>query len=538
MSTETQHSMQLASYWLQECNEFHRGCQKQRRSAPSWSPTRLIDVRKAGTITLVDSIDTRETVRYNTLSHRWGDSELFKLDAGSLQTLKSGVDEKVLSNVFQDAVKVTRAQAVPYLWIDSLCIKQDDDNDWLAESIRMGDIYSSAYCNIAATVNSPETGGLAGFNRVRDPTDIAPAGFCVPSFWNSSHLSKGKYRVISRDYDDNALFTGPLNKRGWVFQERFLSRRSLHFTANELIWECKEFLASESWPQGIPGPHDKRFKNLDNLNRTLRDCRYSLRGEAGWREIIRLYSNTTLTYAEDRTMAIAGVAKRFQQNSGDKYILGMWESTLLTDLLWMVGGSSGSRVHTKSRHFHSTPPSFSWLSLESAVLASYCMQLENLAEVVKLHLEYLTDDNTGPVRRGQLYLRGFLCEIQLVQNDEWTEETEYESYWKVYFDGKELDASSYPDFGRENLPRETANQRHFFLPIGRLKYDSTDSIKLEGLILELIDLSTLSFRRVGMSELSCRPGEKLSDLEVSSAEQPLHTSLYDPQTAKHIVCIH
>ena len=44
---------------------------------------------------------------------------------------------------------IARALDIRYLWIDSLCIVQDDPADWEAEAARMKDFYAEILFTIA-----------------------------------------------------------------------------------------------------------------------------------------------------------------------------------------------------------------------------------------------------------------------------------------------------------------------------------------------------------------------------------------------------
>ena len=73
---------------------------------------------------------------------------------------------------FKDAIDVTRALGVQYLWIDSLCIIQDSESAWLCESTLMSDIYRYSYCNIAAAYASSDNVGLFNDRKMLHPLPV------------------------------------------------------------------------------------------------------------------------------------------------------------------------------------------------------------------------------------------------------------------------------------------------------------------------------------------------------------------------------
>lgn len=131
-----------------------------------------------------------------------------------------------LPKTFQDAIHVTRALGFQYLWIDSLCIVQDDAEDWAAESRRMEHVFSSAYVTIAASCAS---GTGDGFLQSRMPRKFVPV----------TRPNGVQYAFCETiDNFDLDVEKGELNKRGWVLQERALSRRTIFFTKTQTYWEC------------------------------------------------------------------------------------------------------------------------------------------------------------------------------------------------------------------------------------------------------------------------------------------------------------
>lgn len=203
--------------WITDCNNDH----KCREICYNFSPTRLIDVghSQKDSMRLVTET-TPEHSRYIALSHRWGETDgtrLFWTLTSNIEKFKEHISFETLPYTFQDAVTTTRALGVQYLWIDCLCIIQDDSYDWHIESQRMEHIFSSAYCTIAATCATSVTDG---FLKPRAQRRYA-----------TLRTSDGQPLYMCEAIDDfrRDVEEGHLNQRGWVLQERVLSTRTLYF---------------------------------------------------------------------------------------------------------------------------------------------------------------------------------------------------------------------------------------------------------------------------------------------------------------------
>lgn len=130
----------------------------------------------------------------------------------------------------------------------------------------------------------------------------------------------------------------PLLRRAWVFQERRLSPRVLHFSANQLVWECR------STQQSVTGDINDNWTepdwHLPFESDSFEEAEYPFRypyddtGNA-WQRVVSEYSHLKLTYASDRLPAIAAIVERtMRARKDDNYIAGMWESSLLVDFAW------------------------------------------------------------------------------------------------------------------------------------------------------------------------------------------------------------
>jgi hypothetical protein len=177
--------------------------------------------------------------------------------------------------------------------------------------------------------------------------------------------------------------TSVLSDRGWILQERLLSRRILHWSVYEVSWECNEIMASERMPAGhrevgedwgwaardlVTAPWIKFRKILyRDLNELRGPDRWPVRDAGGWHDLVQEFTRRTLTVPSDRLPSISGLSNAYRKavfRPATSYIFGMWRETLLYDLCWFRVGSAASKETTVcSLSF----PSFSWASINSPI---------------------------------------------------------------------------------------------------------------------------------------------------------------------------
>lgn len=222
-----------ADNWGRSCLDDHEACRQD--VTHHGLPTRVIDL--GGTEEDIPHLyeSDGEDLPYVALSHCWGGKiPSSTIEANKLERCtEMKIDE--LPQTFQDAVQVTRALGIRYLWIDALCIIQDSREDWFKEAAKMASLYAGAAVVISALEAASSTAGFLGKRRV--PLAIL----------------NDKYGIQKLLKDYNEYFEDCLlARRGWCMQERLLAPIILHFGRDQMYWECRRCVTSEDGSKYYP----------------------------------------------------------------------------------------------------------------------------------------------------------------------------------------------------------------------------------------------------------------------------------------------
>ncbi|KAK4223495.1 heterokaryon incompatibility protein-domain-containing protein [Podospora fimiseda] len=338
------------NHWIQQCLSSHPKC-KNHHIKPNL-PTRLLDLGVVGqsqdVIKLIESESIPEGRQrlYTTLSHCWGSLELPKTTISTwAQNSESGIMVSSLPKKFRDAIKLTRALSLRYLWIDSLCIIQDDVSDWQDEASRMSSYYQNSYLTIPATSAHDAQEGL--FLDIDNPSlylakdaaaDLVAARVMIPH--------------PTTKLNDHS----PLTRRGWVLQEEDLSSHMIHCMTELWFWKCRSMEESE----------DEVYQ-AKTTNRTLAPeiadkCTEREEYMFRWMGVADEYARRHLTYEKDRLPALAGLVEFYQCRINHDALLGAWKSTIGYDLGWRIHDPDFSGLSHMGPVMLSPIPSWSWLS--------------------------------------------------------------------------------------------------------------------------------------------------------------------------------
>jgi hypothetical protein len=280
-----------------------------------------------------------------------------------------GIPLALLSQTIQDAVEVTRRLGIKYLWVDALCIiqEQPDKADWTIESAKMGLIYANAYLTIAATsASSASQGFLTRANRsgVSVNFRVCRAGPCEGKIYFREYT-----RITTTFYED--VECSPLLKRAWVKQERILSRRTVDFSSRQIYWTCRTSRYAEDGQVDGDGAIEASAVlssvAVFGLSRGApEDQMDMMRGMffSSWIHLIREYTALQLKFESDRLPALAGIAGVLGQSVPGRYLSGIWEASLPGGLLWEP------LARPARRSTQACLPSWSWASVVGPISAS------------------------------------------------------------------------------------------------------------------------------------------------------------------------
>jgi hypothetical protein len=382
------------------------------------------------------------------LSYCWGGNSSFVLTSTNIDKFRNGEFSTTdYPATLIEAVYITRALKIRYLWIDALCIMQDSPEDWAKESARMREVYGGAILTIAAmSASSTEVGML----RERSITAEA----CMIEWKSVKTTSRSNiFLRPTTSFWDTTMKNEPINQRGWTLQESLLSPRTLSYGSQQMVWECQECKTSESgrpilageihrdkgFIQSLltnrPSIREKTVRGSVKLLRRFSPCGWSFifyqsRGYedvfySRWFEIVKELSRREFTVQSDVLPALSGLAAAFQNLLDDQYCAGLWKDDMIRGLLWrshpraLVKSQSACSHAVSARSANLRIPSWSWASINGGTISFIVGEewkwssiwVEEVAKIIDCHTSPSTIDPFGLISGGHIVLHAPFLQI-------------------------------------------------------------------------------------------------------------------------------
>lgn len=327
---------------------------------------------------------------YMALSYCWGREQDFILTQLTRIELSRGFCLSRLPRLLRDACSITFRLGCRYLWIDALCIVQDDEEDKTREIAQMQNIFSRAFVVISASgANSCDSSCLSENRTLPTPIASVPVIIADPDvsrprsrFWSLSKPAIKAERVGIISLGNERLFSEyvdlcPSHRRAWTLEERMLPTRLLHFSKTQTTWHCKTAAMADGDLASSAETNDLLVRVLQPRPLSIGETQEDYMGvhyHQKWWDIVHQYSRLRMTKEKDKLPAIGAIAERFQTYLNSQYIAGLWRDKLPADLLWQRARASQEsrfipeiRETARSVRHADRAPSWSWASISAPV---------------------------------------------------------------------------------------------------------------------------------------------------------------------------
>ena len=300
---------------------------------------------------------------------QWGPEPHFRTTLSNIADFEQSISLEELPRTFQDAILVARRLGFRFLWIDSLCIIQDSRKDWAQEAASMHLYYRRSALTIAVDCARGDHEGFLHLARKNDPSvAILPSVGLPFELVSGTSLGSTQSLPVVQSPIGNILLrhrrmkdADHLSKRGWTLQETLLSRRTIHYSATELKWNCQKRSCFERNLNEAPvnHPREQGFLILSSfllIHKKNLETGYRYAFER-WYDILDDYAFRALSVSSDKLPAISGLAHEFSSQIHSTYKAGIWFEDIHCGLIW-----SYSEHGIKPDSYRA--PSWSWAAID------------------------------------------------------------------------------------------------------------------------------------------------------------------------------
>ncbi|KAH8765991.1 heterokaryon incompatibility protein-domain-containing protein [Diaporthe sp. PMI_573] len=309
----------LARRWKRDCLTQHKDKCRNPFTINAVSPAWVIDTALK---CIVPGVNISE---YVALSYRWSGSAGFRTTRHLLKDLqKPGALSQgsrlgnSMAPILRHAIELTQAIDERYLWVDAVCIVQDDETHLLTQLGLMGAIYATAKLTIVSC-DGDAVDGILGLKGISPPRRVDQR--LTPVF--------EREKVIFHRRPDFETGASPYFDRGWTFQEFFLSQRRLIFAGGQIHWHCscaywmEELIPSEN-------TYTDRWAVDAHLSYLLKGVPYL----GSLNVILSQYNARNLSFPEDALPGISGLLSLLSRTSEGGFLFGLPETAFDSALMW------------------------------------------------------------------------------------------------------------------------------------------------------------------------------------------------------------
>lgn len=438
----------LINRWRRTCETEHKVCNKTDGSHLQQLPSRVLELLDPSDETKgIRLVETQGKMQgtYACLSYCWGDpdTQIGQTCHENLRRQLQGIPFHNLPNTVIDAVHLCFKLGLRFLWVDRLCIVQDDMSDWSLEASRMCDIYNRSALTISVPLCKDSSQSFLEERRkgFREQNQYATVAYTEQnselegSLWifpGSPVQQKGPW-FLESDFNHTVVPSTYVRsrwlERGWTFQEWMLSPRVLHVDSMTL-WDCFEGHANELNRRHVkPVSHSRNLTSPGEL---------ISRETLSWDKVVNEYSQREILYERDRLPALAGLAARFAQARGYTYLAGLWLEEMPRSLLWQRYPAQREFCP----HADRKAPSWSWASYDRPVFLydpfDKIKHFTATASILSTFCQYDPPDSFSAVVKAWLDVNGLVSivteqdkvDCRIKAGDKWWDLLEFREEWK------------------------------------------------------------------------------------------------------------
>lgn len=345
----------LLRQWKEKCLSSHGetcgSTQAQSVYNDDARPTWLIDVwRKC-------LVRPSQHDRYIALSYVWGGAPTLMARMNNIAELlkplafAEGRTSVPIPKTIRDAMSCVERLGERYLWVDSLCIVQDDPVHKEAEINKMVAIYSNAFITITASDGLDADSGLPGLSGLTEPRAAIQV----------VHTLRPGIQIVE-------CLMEPKNTkwrtRGWTYQEEVFPRRQIFFEGGWARWVCQ----SDKWAE-VGEKHGGKVDGQIGSVTSMRDALSSpIPDPYVWWNMIGAYNMRDLTYPEDALSGFAGILNSFGRSFDGGFISGLPAAMFYIAILWHTRDPL-TRRRAKGSSGNVCLPSWSWIGWKGTLLS-------------------------------------------------------------------------------------------------------------------------------------------------------------------------